>query len=188
MRSKRYAVKTRLSAVIVVTLLLTIPAQSSAQQVVLPVPNVTQNTPQWCWVAVAEMVIRYLHLGAGFNQCAMLQDTYRAPCCVQPAMCNRPGHMAEIQNLIARYGGRWSSMAPALDPNSIALHLSQNRPIIAFVRLPMQDVGHFVVIRGIRNTPLGPQVLINDPLSWVPSTVSLAQFYQYWQASIVVWA
>lgn len=73
---------TETRALAIALLLLTAPATSwvGAQgmpnpvpppPVLLNVPQVRQTTPVWCWLAVAEMAVRYRHLGRGLSQCQM---------------------------------------------------------------------------------------------------------------------
>ena len=127
------------------------------------VPLYRQNTLVWCWVASAKMIADYYQWKTP-NQCQMLKIQYNSPCCANPALCARPGHIAEIQALIARFGGKYSSIVPPA--NGFVLYYALKRgPIVLHTR---QGSGHFVVATGMKVVPsrIGPLgvVKINDPL------------------------
>lgn len=98
------------------------------------------------------------------SQCEMLQRVYGAPCCSQPQLCARGGHIAEIQNLIAQFGYSMSEISTFGDGFEIFDLLQSTRaPIVAWV-----DGSHFVVITGMRIVPsrVGSWgiVRIHDPI------------------------
>jgi hypothetical protein len=140
----------------------------------------------WCWVAAAKMVAEFYGRQPVPDQCAMLQMQYGAPCCQNPQLCSRGGHITEIQALIARFGGRVSSVA--LPANGFVLYDALRRgPIVMHTR---QGSGHFVVATGMRiaSTPAGPlgMVSINDPFIG-QYEVSFPNLMKVWTAALVVY-
>lgn len=168
--------------------------------VALNVPQIAQTTPVWCWLAVAEMAIRYRNLGGGLSQCQMLEVGYTLPsgsCCATPTACMRTGGLQEIQAVIGRFGRRLSVLGPTPSPTEVYSFLRQGHPVIAALQnTPFS--GHVVLIRGMRIatvpivTPFGmqtqtiPVLLVNDPMSHFVSEVSYAAMLGYWSAAIVV--
>jgi hypothetical protein len=145
------------------------------------VPLIRQDTVVWCWVAAAKMILDWR--GSSPNQCSMLQQQYGAPCCLNPALCARPGHIAEIGELIRRFGGRPSSVAPPA--NGFILYDALRRgPIVMHTR-----EGHFIVATGMRvePSPYGPLgvVLINDPFRG-SFAVPFPELIMMWDAALVV--
>lgn len=148
------------------------------------VPFHRQETMVWCWVASAKMVSEYYNRRTP-SQCRMLEDVYGAPCCSAPDMCARGGYIAEIQNLIHRFGGRTSHVSPPGD--GFALYATLRRaPIVLHTR---QGQGHFVVATGMRVVPtqFGPLgvVSVNDPFFGVYD-VEFPRLLQAWNAALVV--
>ena len=163
----------------------------------LRIQNILQDTQVWCWAAVAQQII--FSLGGPTNtppQCVLVSIANGAPpdyCCAGfwPD-CIRPGSIQEIQALILRFGGRYSSYTLPADALTVYNTLRLGRPIIMLVRTsPFTSVGHFVVIRGMRwlATPSGLQaeLLINDPLSYFSQPVPFNTIARYWQSAIVVY-
>lgn len=150
------------------------------------VPFHSQQTMVWCWVAAAKMVAEYYGRKPVPDQCAMLQLQYGAPCCQNPQLCSRGGYIAEIQALIGRFGGRYSTVSPPA--NGFALYNALRRgPIVMHTR---QGAGHFVVATGMRIEPsaVGPLgvVAINDPY-FGQYEVDFPSLMQAWTAALVVY-
>lgn len=132
-------------------------------RVQLEAPFHRQDTIVWCWVASAKMVVEALGESAP-SQCEMLQRVYGAPCCSQPHLCARGGHIVEIQNLVEQFGYSLSEISTFGDGFQIFdLLRTTNAPIVAWV-----DGSHFVIITGMRIVPsqMGPWgiVRIHDPI------------------------
>ena len=91
---------------VVVVMAALVPREAHSQQVLdqayIDVPFERQDTQVWCWVAAARMVALYYNVRVP-SQCEMLQAQYGAPCCGNPVFCMRPGHITEIQALIASF-------------------------------------------------------------------------------------
>lgn len=133
------------------------------ERIQFSVPYHRQDTLVWCWVASAKMVVEALGKRAP-SQCDMLQKVYGAPCCANPALCARAGHIVEIQNLISTFGLATSEIDTYGDGFSFFKIMKESgTPIIAWV-----DGSHFVVITGMRIVPsqVGPWgiVRIHDPI------------------------
>lgn len=161
-------------------------AQALPPPIELPIANRLQEAPSWCWVAVAQQVVTY-YAWASPSQCAMVAAASNVPpqaCCGAPQACNRPGNFADIQNLIAAFGGRYSQLSPPADPMSLYRVLQQRRPVVVFLQ-GTQRIGHFVLIRGMAWTPSGPVVAVNDPMSYFTQPVPYIQLMQFWRAAIV---
>jgi Papain-like cysteine protease AvrRpt2 len=150
-----------------------------------PVPFHAQRTMVWCWVAAAKMVAEYVGRRPVPSQCEMLQLQYGAPCCANPALCSRPGHISEIQGLIATFGGRYSRVSPPADGFAL-YHALRRGPLVLHTS---QGAGHFVVATGMRvsRTPYGPLgvVSINDPL-YGRYEIDFPRLRQAWTAAVVV--
>jgi Papain-like cysteine protease AvrRpt2 len=132
-------------------------------EVQLSVPFVRQDTLVWCWVAAAKMVAESLGNKTP-SQCEMLEDQYGAPCCSQPWLCNRPGHISEIQDLINTFGHSLTGLSTSGTAQDLFDALQDSRaPLVAWV-----DGSHFVVITGMKIVPTGygptAVVRINDPI------------------------
>ncbi len=132
-------------------------------EVQLNVPFVRQDTLVWCWVAAAKMVAESLGNRTP-SQCEMLEDQYGAPCCRQPWLCNRPGHISEIQGLISTFGHSLTDLSTSGTAQDLFEALQDSgAPLVAWV-----DGSHFVVITGMKIVPTGygpmAVVRINDPI------------------------
>lgn len=150
------------------------------------VPFHPQQTQVWCWVAAAKMVAEFYGRQPVPDQCAMLQMQYGAPCCQNPQLCSRGGYINEIQALIGRFGGRFSTVAPPA--NGFVLYDALMRgPIVMHTR---QGAGHFVVATGMRvvPSPVGPlgMVSISDPY-FGQYEVDFPSLMQAWTAALVVY-
>lgn len=150
------------------------------------VPFHAQETMVWCWVASAKMVAEFHARKPVPPQCEMLQLAYGAPCCGNPDVCSRAGHISEIQGLIQRFGGRVSGVSPPA--NGFVLYNALKRgPIVMHTR---QGAGHFVVAVGMRVIPtqFGPLgvVAINDPFVG-QYELDFPSLMQIWDAALVVY-
>ncbi|HEX4498794.1 MAG TPA: papain-like cysteine protease family protein [Thermoanaerobaculia bacterium] len=171
------------------------PQQMVPQPVDIPIQNITQQTPVWCWAAVAQQIIAAI---VGPNQtpaqCALVENAYGAPpgsCCSgADPRCVTVGSLPQIQTLILRFGGQVSSIAPPTDPMTLYNTLANRHPIILEVQTgPMST--HVVVLRGMsfQQSPYGvqPVLEINDPMSYTTQTVPFASLVGVWRDAIVVY-
>jgi hypothetical protein len=161
------------------------------QAVTLPIPNELQQQTSWCWVATSRQVIASLPNGPGAStpsQCMLASDALGAQpgfCCQYPAMCDVPGTMQQQQYLIAKYGGRYSAVSPPTDPVTLYQTIASGYAVILLIR-GSGLVGHFVVLRGMFWQNGVPYVVVNDPMSFFPTTYPFNLLLPYWQAAIVV--
>ena len=159
----------------------------------LGIQNIPQETPLWCWAAVAQQIIFALRGPNGTPpQCGLVAIASNVPpqyCCQMPTPCMRTGHLQEIQGLILHFGGHPSSIAPPTDPMTIYRTLASRRAIIMAVQTSPFS-GHVVVIRGMAwvPTPMGvqPVLFVNDPMGFFTQPIPFMNILPYWSAAIVV--
>ena len=117
----------------------------------IPIPNITQQTPVWCWAAVAQQIIAFKQGSARTPaQCALVALSYATPpqyCCMAQQQCTTPGNLVQIQQLLWHFGGSVSSYARPTDPLTLYATLAQRKPIIMAIKSPYSHIGHVVVIR-----------------------------------------
>ena len=141
-----------------------------------------QETPEWCWVTVGEMVFRYYGVAdinpVGNFQCgiiALLGPACNMNCgnCVVPA-----GRLATIRNMLVQYSQTASAMTHtstyvhalaterALSMDDIKDEIDANRPIVAGVspsgNPPSVGSEHVALIVGYD----GSDVIVNDPFPY----------------------
>jgi hypothetical protein len=176
-------------------------AQEVPPPVAPPVPQIAQQSLDWCWLAVSEMIIRYKDWGISPKQCEILEVGYflsPGTCCQAPWMCDRPGSLDEVQRIIAYYSRAFSRLAPPTDPMRLYRLLSRGHVVIAQLQNTNNPICHLVILRGMRfalitsATPSGlvltavPMVLVNDPGSYLISKMPYQMLLYYWRASIIV--
>ena len=169
-------------------------AQWGPPPVDLPIPNVTQQTLAWCWVAVAQQIIAATY-GWEYTppQCALVAMAYGAHpdvCCLSyNEDCLRGGTLEQIQYLIGEFGGRYSALAPPTSPDVLYETLASGRAVILQVASGQASF-HAVVLRGMSwmETPYGlePVLHINDPLDYYTRPVPFWRLVGIWEAAIVV--
>jgi len=170
-------------------------AQPLPQPVLLPIPNITQETPVWCWAAVAQQIVHSLKGPAGTpSQCAMVALANNAPpmaCC--PTMMNQQcwvtGSFPQIQALIAHFGGVWSNYSPPAHPMALYNTLASGRAVLIELRTG-QTSSHVVVVRGMSFVPTmgGVEAVlhINDPMSMFTQPVPFSTIMPIWMGALVV--
>ncbi|RAP56111.1 papain-like cysteine protease family protein [Oleiagrimonas sp. MCCC 1A03011] len=160
----------------------------------LGIQNLRQETPVWCWVAVARQIVMWTRGQPNTPpQCALVAAASHVPvqaCCRFPTPCTRTGSLQEIQGLILHFGGHYSSISPPANPMAVYRTLASGRAIIMAVQSSPYS-GHVVVIRGMAwlPTPSGfqPVLYINDPMDYFTRPVPFVRFIRYWRAAIVVY-
>jgi hypothetical protein len=187
--------KHAISTAIAIVLFSSTALAQCPRPVVLPIQNITQQTPEWCWAAAAQQVIAsYAGPNQTPQQCALVAMAYGAApaaCCsaYNPA-CVVPGSMQSIQALIAQFGHQATAMAPPTDPTTLYNTLAAGHPIILHVQSGL-STSHVVVLRGMQclQTPQGPLpvLLINDPMSYFTQPVSYYNLVPIWLDAIVVY-
>ncbi len=157
----------------------------------LGIINIPQQTPLWCWAAVAEQIITWRR-GESPPQCALVAAAFGVSaqrCCGMPQSCFTTGGLQQIQGLIAHFGGSTSQLAPPAYPMALYQALAHRRPVILAVRSTPFN-GHVVVLRGMAWMATArepkPVLLVNDPLSHFSRPVPFLHLLPYWQAAIIV--
>src|SRR4051794_12834935 len=124
----------------------------STPPVDIPIQNILQETPAWCWAAVAQQIIL---AAAGPQQtpqqCALVAIANNADpgvCCSGNPACVRTGSLEQIQFLIGRFGRHASMIAPPTDPMTLYNTLASHRPIILHI-VSGPGTSHVVVLRGM---------------------------------------
>lgn len=159
-----------------------------------PVQNIQQETPVWCWVAVAQQII-LARVGPQKTppQCALVaiaNQWHPQACCGQyNPNCVKTGSTPQIQFLIQQFGLSHTSYAPPAAPMVLYNTLNSGRVIILQVQTG-QTQYHVVVLRGMyfEMTPNGmePILIINDPMAYYTQPVPYSQIVQAWRSAIVV--
>lgn len=169
----------------------------------LPVPAISQKADNWCWLAVAEMIVFYEKWGLSPTQCEILEignGLSKDSCCTDPSACDRPGSLTEIQRIIKHFSQAEAVLTPPLSVEALREALKRGHPVIASLQHPGQPIGHVIVIKGLSyrlhwlpgegdgpTRPVAiPQVAVNDPRGIITETVPYANLRNYWVASIVV--
>ncbi len=159
----------------------------------LPIENISQQTPEWCWVTVAQQIIAASKGRANTpEQCALVEAANDVPagtCCPNyNQQCVRTGSLQQISGLIAQYGGRTASFAEPTDPMTLYQTLAQGHAVI--IALNIQGSGHVVVARGMSTMQVDggyePMIILNDPMAQYTQPVPFDQIAPLWQAAIVV--
>lgn len=169
-------------------------ANAQCAPIDLGIPNIKQDTPVWCWAAVAQQIIQW-KTGQAPLQCALVGVAGNVPpqaCCGGAPMCVTTGGLQHIQFLIQQFGFSPSFISPPSSPQAVYQTLSMGRAIIMAVQTS-PVIGHVVVIRGMACIGANPVLFINDPASNMANPlpafsqpVPFIQIAQYWQAAIVV--
>jgi hypothetical protein len=159
----------------------------------LPIRDLPQETPVWCWAAVSQQIILASRGPEQTpQQCALVAIANGAApqvCCNdRDPRCMRTGSIQQIQGLIQQFGGRASNAAPPTDPMTLYRTLAGGHAVV--IGVVNGGAGHVVVARGMSfmQTPYGwePLVHINDPMATYTQPVPFRRFAGSWQAAIVI--
>lgn len=160
----------------------------------IPVRNILQETEVWCWAAVAQQVINYMHGSHNTPpQChlvAVANGAHPAVCCQEyNPLCIRTGSMSQIQFLIEKYSWTYTSYNLPTSPQVLYNTLASRKIVILSVQSGFM-ASHVIVLRGMYfiPTPYGVEamLLVNDPLSHFPQAVPFSQIVGMWIGAIVV--
>lgn len=173
---------------------LYVSSYARADQVELPIRNILQETPVWCWAAVSEQIVVSMRGRAATpRQCAMVavaKNASPAACCQYPMNCAVTGGLGDIQNLILYFGGSTSQILPPTDPQTLYGTLASGHPIIMQLQMDQGGMAHVVVIRGMAIVPSawGPRafLFINDPLQIYTQPIPFEDIIPMWRVAIVV--
>ncbi len=172
----------------------------SQQGINLPIQNILQETPVWCWVAVSQQII-LARVGPQQTpaQCALVaiaNGAHPQACCggYNPN-CVKPGSIPQIQGLIQNFGMTYTSYAPPTTPDVLYHTLASGKAVILQIHSGYTPQGaphsaHVVVLRGMtfKQTPNGiePILIINDPMAYYSQYVPYSTIRPIWISAIVV--
>lgn len=159
----------------------------------IPIANIPQQGPVWCWAAVAQQII-HARMGAQGTpaQCALVATAYGLDpmgCCNYPSTCQATGTFPQIAFLINRFGGVASSYSLPAGPMEVYRTLQARRPILVHVRSGYAT-SHVVLVRGMHfvHGPYGMQAFlhVNDPMSYYTQPVPFESIAPIWIDALVV--
>lgn len=138
--------------------------KSDPLPVELNVPYHAQDTEQWCWVAVAQMVLaqRTSHVP---RQCELVESFDRrepGSCCANVRNCMRCAvDLPEVQRLLHHNGLESERLMAPVTPERLREELSNGSPII--VQIGLERSRHAVVVSGLRYVDGIAVLTVNDP-------------------------
>jgi hypothetical protein len=170
-------------------------AQYLPPPVNIPIMNLPQETEVWCWAAVAQqLVLRKVGPGATPPQCglvAIANGAHPAYCCsgYNPA-CVKTGSFPQIQALIAHFGGSFAAIVPPASPSALYNTLAAGQPVLFQIKTGPAS-SHVIVVRGMRfdqaaDGTVIPILLVNDPMSKIPTEVPFHYLAPKWMSAMVV--
>jgi hypothetical protein len=126
----------------------------------LDVPWFEQRKDLWCWVACAQMVLRFF--GVFHKQCEIARRQLHKPCCSSsaPSYCDEDCNAEEVDQAFERAGldsSRMNRPAPFADVFD-EITRSSPRPVVA------GGGGHLVVVTGARKVNNIRYVRVHDPI------------------------
>ncbi|ELB2966969.1 TPA: hypothetical protein GRI67_23235 [Vibrio parahaemolyticus] len=173
-------------------LIIFLSASVSSQPIHLPIQNIMQQTPVWCWAAVAQQIILAkqgpMNTPAQCALVAMAHGQHPNFCCAGGGNpnCVKTGSLQQIQYLIGQFGGSATSIQPPAHPQVLYNTLLSGRPIILQVQTGISSA-HVVVLTGMSFLPNGTPLLhINDPLAHFTQPVPFNNLLPIWMSAIVV--
>lgn len=181
-----------LLTLVIVVFVCSVPVEAAEEEgptVSLDIRNRLQETPVWCWVAVAQQLIAY-SAGRAPAQCALVASAdlvHPAMCCSgYNPNCVHTGSMEQLRFLLLAYGSNASDviMAPR-DPRVLHNHLLNNHPMVLQIRSGVTST-HVVVLRGIRLTQNDAILYLNDPMFIYTQAVPYSRLYPIIVNALVV--
>jgi hypothetical protein len=155
-----------------------------AETLVLPVPDFRQDDPAWAEDTIGGSHETVKAVGCALSSAAMVSSYLGVPC--TPRELNR--RLKAIDGYTRRGWLRWQAVAEASGghlrltyaggPDHRRLDASLRAGVPAIVRVPLGDLGHWLVVVGKR----GRDYLVNDPLGPASSPVPLARIADRIQA------
>jgi hypothetical protein len=150
----------------------------------LKVPHYHQKGDQWCWVACAQMVLRFF--GVSRAQCEIATGQLQKQCCdgaTAPVFCDEGCTAEEIDQTFALMGLAGVRINEPATPGEIEKELfgKNPRPIVAGIKWE-QPGGHLIVITGLRTYQNIRYVRVNDPL-YGPGDVRYSDLVEYYGRS-----
>ncbi|MFH1047790.1 MAG: papain-like cysteine protease family protein [Patescibacteria group bacterium] len=180
------------TSVAVMVFWLTLAGNVAAQTVVvtppvnIPVSLIRQDNDEWCWLAVAQMILQYRQ-GFSAAQCELIERWDMFPsgeCCADLSLCRRfGGDLGELAALLRSHGVLTRYGLPIL-PSALYSLIMSDLPVIA--RLRTGEITHAVIIRGMRYEGRTAYVIINDPVRRRSYEMAYQDFAAGWLDSLVV--
>jgi hypothetical protein len=173
--------------------------------VYIPVQNVSQQNPMWCWAAVSEQLVMYKK-NISPKQCELATTGNRsaaANCCESSSICNAPGTLQQIQAVLNQFGIEYSAALPITDPNVLYNVLSRQHPVVVLLRSG-RIPGHCIVITGMSGPsqatvpngefidPMAPSnsgqgnVYVNDPTGTYSQSMSFSTLVSLWSDGFIL--
>lgn len=154
----------------------------------LSIDPVVQSTPEWCWLAVGEMVFEHYgidNVNSSDPQCGIIGvgalGTYHWPCAFDCYKCNyRAGNASRMVNMLKEYPKRMAFVtgeetpkivvnksSSAMSINRVKTHIDDDRPIVAGIsptaRPAPKIPQHVALIVGYDEDDGDLKLLVNDP-------------------------
>ncbi len=124
-----------------------------------------QRKDQWCWVACAQMVLRFF--GSFLTQCEIAHRQLEKPCCsdsIPPAFCDEGCTVKEIDQAFEHVGLAGLRIDKAAELNTLDDELNRKkRPVVAGISWGANRGGHLVVLTALRTFKGINYVRVNDP-------------------------
>lgn len=141
-----------------------------------------QETNNWCWAAVTEMLAD--HVGISVNQCDLANHRFgRTDCCnfqnpgnscPKTNNCNRPGWPE-----LTFAGVSFSESSTALAWETLQYQIYCFKKPMGFAYGTIPNVGHVVVIKGYVTVAGTTWVVLNDPWSPCNGSERLITYAEY---------
>jgi hypothetical protein len=139
---------------------------TSPQDVVLPVPYVTQQPyKNLCWAACGAMILQYYHT-SGSALADVVSKMFGAKCEAQPI----PGtcdSTAWPQELYAAYGYTCQSAGGPLTPQSVQAWITNTQPVQPYFQWNDDEGNHTILIVGWYANEPNIDLLVFDPLAGI---------------------
>jgi hypothetical protein len=152
---------------------------------ILAIQPVSQETPDWCWLASGQMIFQFFGIPAvnPNYQCGII-GVFEGPqsaCFYNCAVCDFGGGSAQNVALMLQYYSAYATNGQAelafqfapnyLDFQDIQANINSNSPILAGINVgnPVMfgNSGHLVVIAGYQVQSGQDNVVVNDPFPYV---------------------
>ena len=155
--------------------------------VFVPVQNISQQNPGWCWAAVSEQIIKWKKHRSP-KQCELVSEFKKEvndDCCATPSICNKPGSLQQVQGLLNQFGITYSDMLPLPNARSLYSILEDNHVVVVFVQ-SSSVVGHCIVIMGIESGNDWTTVYVNDPTGTYEQAMPMTKLLSLWSVAIAI--
>jgi hypothetical protein len=118
-----------------------------------------QERDLWCWIALAASVRGFYQASSPVTQCTLASHLLGRSCCDAGA-CDVGGRPETALRAVDHYG---SSVARAAASAELRSELAAGRVAGAFIAWRGGGVGHVLAISGVRPSPDGAWLQVDDP-------------------------